>query len=65
MRTFFKRWYKEFKNEQAIKNHLQSTMMTNEDDLDSLKDKESSHIYFDEKLFNLMTYGDEYKTSDD
>lgn len=31
MIDFLKRWYREFKNEQAIKNPLQSTMMTKEE----------------------------------
>ncbi|WP_318419504.1 hypothetical protein [Photobacterium leiognathi] len=31
MIAFLKRWYREFKNEQALKNPLQSTMMTKEE----------------------------------
>ena len=43
MKNFLKRWYKEFKNEQEIKNSLQSTMMTKEEVLDSLKSNKTKY----------------------
>ena len=44
MIEFFKRWYKEFKNEQALKNPLQSTMMTKEEVGKALNEKQERDI---------------------
>ncbi|WP_305840100.1 hypothetical protein [Photobacterium leiognathi] len=44
MIDFLKRWYREFKNEQAIKNPLQSTMMTKEEVGKALNEKQERDI---------------------
>ncbi len=46
MRQFLKRWYKEFKNEQAIKNPLQSTMMTKEEVSEQLNSDDDRSLRF-------------------
>lgn len=57
MKNFLKRWYDEFKNEQAIKNPLQSTMMTKEEVSDALisisnKTRSSNHNANNNYLFS-------------
>lgn len=49
MIDFLKRWYREFKNEQAIKNPLQSTMMTKEEVLSAFSTNNSSVFQFNEE----------------
>ena len=50
MIKFLKLWYKEFKNEQAIKAPLQSTMMTKEEVLDACSINNSSVFQLDSEI---------------